>query len=128
VAELSSTFKDVNKHSNLNFGNRLTQHKRKQDRESAVEGIKKDKELGIDLIDLLNKVKRVTASSLIQGGSYVIGKEVLEVVKDRTNLKRLEIQQQKDKEEWYMTNKYRMQMQSSIRTKANQSSNGQRLI
>jgi hypothetical protein len=103
VAESSSTFEDVNMHSNLNFGNGLTQHFlkniiRKQDREKALEGIKSDKELGINLLDSLSKTKRVTASSLIQGGSYVIGKEVFEVVKDRTEMKRLEIQQKKDKE------------------------------
>jgi methionine-rich copper-binding protein CopC len=94
VATSSSTFEDVNMHSNLNFSNGLTQHFvkkniiKKQDREKALEGIKKDKELGINLIDSLNKTKRVTTSSLIQRGLYIVGKEVLEVVKDRINLKR----------------------------------------
>jgi hypothetical protein len=54
VLETNNTSNSVKNHNLLNFGNVLTQHHvkhiiKKADREKALEGIIKDKELGVSL-------------------------------------------------------------------------------
>jgi hypothetical protein len=88
----------------INFGNGLTQHYikniiKKADREKALEGIQADKTTGESIKDKLSKVNRVTAGALVKCGSFVIGKDVEDVVRDRVVAKRRERRVKQQKEE-----------------------------
>jgi hypothetical protein len=61
-----------------------------------LEGIRTDRITGENIKDKLSKVNRVTAGALVKCGSFVIGKEVEEVVQDHVVAKQKErIEKQK---------------------------------
>jgi hypothetical protein len=103
INTLDTLEQDV-KTPDLNFGNGLTQHYIKHiinrvDREKAIDGIQADMVRGQDIIEKLGKVKRITAGALVKCGSFVIGKDVQEVVQARVTMKRNERREKKLKEQ-----------------------------
>jgi hypothetical protein len=97
------TLEGINTHD-INFGNGLTQYYikniiRKTERERVLEKIQEDKKTDETFLEQLGRVNRVSAGSLVKCGSYVIGKDVEEVMKKRIEIKRNERKEKKDKEE-----------------------------
>jgi hypothetical protein len=92
---------DVNT-PDVNFGNGLTQYYIKHiinrtDREKVIEGIQADKLKGESLVEKLNKVNRVTAGALVKCSSFVIGKDVEEVVHTQVAVKQKERERRRTK-------------------------------
>jgi hypothetical protein len=91
-------------HIDLNFGQGLSQYYIKQvikkaDLDAARESIQDDKKKGKDMIEQLNAVTRVTASSLMKADTFVLGEHVRDAIKSRVVIKREEEEEKKRKEE-----------------------------
>jgi hypothetical protein len=104
------TLEDIKTHD-INFGNGLTQYYikniiRKTERERVLEKIQEEKVKDETFQEQLGKVNRVSAGSLVKCGSYVIGKDVEEVMKMRVEVKRKERKDKQDKED-KLNRKYR---------------------
>jgi hypothetical protein len=97
--------------SNINFHDTLeqdvktlTQHYIKHiinrvDREKAIDGIQSDMVRGKDIVEKLGKVNRITAGALVKCRSFVIGKDVQEVVQACIAMKRNERREKQLKEQ-----------------------------
>lgn len=90
--------------SDINFGQGLSQYYIKQvikkaDLDAARESIQQDKKKGKEITEHLNAVSRVTASSLMKVGTFVLGVPVKDAIKSRMVIKREEEAQKKSKEE-----------------------------
>jgi hypothetical protein len=70
-----------------------------------LEGIQTDKTTGESIKDKLSKVNRVTAGALVKCGSFVIGKDVEDVVRDRIVAKRKERREKQKKRKLCFVNK-----------------------
>jgi hypothetical protein len=91
-------------HHDINFSQGLSQYYIKQvikkaDLEAARASIENDKKDGINKKELLNRVSRVTASSLMKVDTFVLNTDVRDEIKSRLNIKREEKAEKKKKDE-----------------------------
>jgi hypothetical protein len=112
------TLEDINTHE-VNFGNGLTQYYikniiRKTEKEKVLEKIQEDKKTDETLVEQLGRVSRISAGALVKCGSFVIGKDVEEVMKMRVDMKRNERKVKQEKEE-AIYNKQRSDAESVLR-------------
>jgi cation transport ATPase len=64
-----------------------------------LKGIQTDRITGESIKDKLSKVNRVTAGALVKYGSFVVGKEVEEVIRNHFVVKQKERREKQKKDE-----------------------------